>query len=133
MGTQGRFTREESRVYNIKRGLRKNGYSVQVMQRLRKRLKQMGIHTEIVTIAKSGSCYVRFVDPRMGQIRIGDHNERKWYGYKWQIRLDLKQRYTDQSKGHKRYFYPPSEIEEAARHMCNYQRVIKKNEGNKNV
>lgn len=91
------------------------------------KLAQADILTEVVTIAAGGSCYFRFMDERMGKCRVGDHNERQRYGYKWQMRSDIDKAYVDSSKGHKQFFYPSQDVDAAASHMINYYAAIHRN------
>ena len=83
------------------------------------------IDLNIVTVAESGSIYLEFDDFRMGKVRIGDHDERKRYGYKWQIRTDMDEILIDKQKGHNRFFYPAVRVRGAAHHMSNYLKKIK--------
>ncbi|HYE38181.1 hypothetical protein [Methylocaldum sp.] len=98
-----------------------------IAQELRKRLEAYGIKTEIKTIAAWGSIYITCEDSRMGQIRIGDHDERDRYGYRWQVRTDLEEIAIDTSKGHRRFFYPPSELAAMAKRMKQYHIRILEN------
>lgn len=43
--------------------------------------------------ARSGSAYIRFKDERMGSIRVGDHDGREKYKYKFNVRADIKKSY----------------------------------------
>lgn len=87
-------------------------------------LVEVGLPTDVVAKAKSGSCYLRFDDSRMGQIRIGDHDERECYGYRWHIRLDIDEAFADDSKGHNQFFYPAESLGEAVMHMLSYSAKI---------
>lgn len=99
----------------------------QVCQLLQQKLFDAGLNTSIITEANTGSIYLEFEDGRMGKIRIGDHDERRAYGYRWQIRLDIKFPYTDEQKKHKRFFYPPDRLNRCVAHMVNYHKVIERN------
>lgn len=83
------------------------------------------IKANIITIANTGSIYIRFKDKRMGQIRIGDHNERKKYGYKWQLRTDIDKPYEDYNKTHRRFFFPITQYKKAVDRMIRYHNSIK--------
>lgn len=96
------------------------------MNDLRDRLEAAGLRTDVVSRAATGSRYLRFEVEEMGKIRIGDHSERERYGYRWQIRTDISEPRVDETKGHRRFFYPSTALDEAVRHMVNYYRKIKK-------
>ena len=46
------------------------------------------IQAYIYHVATTGSVYIRFEDPRMGSIRIGGHEGRSNYSYKFNVRID---------------------------------------------
>jgi hypothetical protein len=104
--------------------------TVVIMKELRKMLKEKGLETQDVKVAATGSCYFRFKDDRIGKVRIGDHNERERYGYRWQVRIgqasDFK---VDSDKGHKRYFYSSNNLKAMVQHILNYYSVIIRNSG----
>lgn len=110
----------------IDRMMRKAPVQVRVMQQLRFDLWRHGLYTRIISIGTTGSCYIGFVDQRMGKIRVGDHPERKKYGYRWQVRLDLKVSYMNEDKGHPRYFYPAADLEKVVGHMARYLTAIRR-------
>ena len=82
----------------------------EAMAYARERLAEAGFQTTVISVAQTGSCYVAFDDLRMGKIRFGDHNERERYGYRWQIRTDLRLPKENTAKGHKRFFYPSDKL-----------------------
>lgn len=49
-----------------------------------------GVKAYIWHVAKTGSVYIRFYDQRIGSVRIGDHDGREQYKYKYNIRIDNK-------------------------------------------
>lgn len=100
-----------------------------IMEELRLKLGEVGILTQVEAEAVGGSCYFSFADPRMGKCRIGDHDERGRYGYRWQIRSDITKKYTCTEKGHKRFFHPADRLDIAVAHMVNYQRAIENRAG----
>jgi hypothetical protein len=102
---------------------------IEVMTLIRRELLNVGIKTKVTSVALTGSCYFEFEEPRMGKARVGDHNERERYGYRWQIRADIKTPYRDLSKGHPRFFYPFDKLEVVIAHMINYHASIKKRDG----
>lgn len=48
-----------------------------------KRLQVLGAY--LFYSAGTGSQYVKFTDPRLGSLRIGDHGGREKYRYKWNL------------------------------------------------
>jgi len=87
-------------------------------------LDKRGVEAYIIAAAASGSVYIGFKDPRMGKLRISTHEERSRYGYRWQLRTDVKVSYEDTIKGHKQFFYPADEYMRAIEHMENYYEII---------
>jgi len=83
------------------------------------------IKASIVSIAKTGSIYIKFKEQRMGKIRIGGHNKRKRYGYKWQLRTDINEAFEDYDKGHRRFFFPITQYKKAVDRMVSYHNSIK--------
>lgn len=53
-------------------------------------LKEANVESYIWHVANTGSVYIRFKDPRMCSIRIGDHNGRDKLKYKYNLRNDLR-------------------------------------------
>ena len=53
-------------------------------------LQKEGVTAYLWHKATTGSVYVRFEDPRIGSIRIGNHNGRDQYQYKFNVRSDMK-------------------------------------------
>ena len=51
-------------------------------------LASEGIECYIWHVATTGSVYIRFADPRMCSIRIGDHDGKEKLRYKYNIRSD---------------------------------------------
>ena len=94
-----------------------------------KELDTRGIKARVRKLSQSGSVYIGFDDTRIGQLRIGDHNERDRYGYRWQVRLDLERStpYTDSEKGHSRFFYSAYQLPEIAERIKKYHEAIIRN------
>lgn len=107
---------------------------VVVMRKLRAMLDTRGVKTQVISSAKTGSTYLRFLtsdgreDTRMGKIRIGDHAERQRYCFRWQIRLDIPESYTDMQKNNPRFFYSPKRLMGAVNHMLQYKAAIQRGE-----
>jgi len=98
----------------------------QAFSLLRRALDKKGIQLKIITKACSGSIYAEFEDRRMGKVRIGDHHERSRYGYRWQLRTDIKDYYDENIKGHLQFFYPVSQIDKMSLHIFNYWQSVKR-------
>ena len=76
-------------------------------------------NAKIKTIAKSGSIYIEFDVPfhttkKFGQLRIGDHPEKKYLGYRWQVRTDVDSHFTQQKEGktHTQFIFSLKEQDE---------------------
>lgn len=70
-------------------------------------LKKEGINAYIWHTATTGSVYVRFEDPRIGSVRIGNHDGREKYQYKFNIRADKKgEGFWTKSQNIWRYYQP---------------------------
>lgn len=95
-----------------------------IMKALIRGLKKKGIEAKVFKKAVSGSCYMHFKDQRMGKCRIGDHNERSRYGYRWQIRADISNPFEDSSKGHRQFYYPFTGVSDAIERMTRYYNTI---------
>lgn len=63
--------------------------------------------------AVTGSQYIKFKDPRVGSLRIGDHRGKEKYRYKWNLLAGGTRRttHTDRTE---RFFYPLDQLKE----MC---------------
>ena len=94
---------------------------------LLEKIHQAGLKAKIFKVAKSGSVYIHFADSRMGKVRVGTHNERERYGYRWQIRLDVVTPFTINDKGHKQFFYSAFDLQPAVDHMIAYKVSILRN------
>lgn len=92
----------------------------EVLNKLKDELNKEGIISEVVSIATTGSSYLRFPNNDIGGLRIGDHPERRRYGYRWQLRTDIDKPYIDRKKGHNQYFYPVTSIKELVNKIKQY-------------
>lgn len=91
-----------------------------LMRELIARLAAEGIKLTLYKFAASGSIYLRFEDRRMGQVRIGNHDEYAHLGYRWQIRPGVPVPRVDRTKAHERYFYGAAHLRKAVAHMASY-------------
>ena len=97
--------------------------TIEIKNILLKRLKKFGAidwHESL-----NGSCYIKFYDDRLGQCRVGNHDEKGGLGYRWQVRSDIKEKYTSRKKGHNQFIYPSSDLEGLVLHISNYLNKIK--------
>lgn len=96
-----------------------------------RRFKSHGIETYIYHVATTGSVYVKFTDERLRSIRIGNHNGRSKYRYKWNLRSDVKRHYTENDRGATRfYFNMDTELPMFIQRVLQYYNTIKRNEVN---
>lgn len=96
----------------------------QIADNLILQLKIYNIDAAIFKVADTGSVYVHFTNPKLGKLRVGDHNEKKDLGYRWQIRTDITDSEVKQNKGHNQFFYPVDQIPQFLRHIRNYYNKI---------
>lgn len=73
------------------------------------KLKRYNIKCYINNVAKTGSIYLK-IDNFKWSIRIGNHNGREKYKYKYNIRFDIKTGYSEIDNGIERYYYAPNQI-----------------------
>lgn len=52
-------------------------------------LNKRGMEAYIYHTATTGSIYIRFANPNMKSIRVGDHEGREKYSYKFNLRSDV--------------------------------------------
>lgn len=91
-------------------------------------MERVGLEPYVYVLALSGSCYIRFTEPRLRSLRIGDHNGRVKYKYKWNLRADCGNYVEKVEDGVKRFFYPILEYMDMVNHMRNYLRTIRRND-----
>ena len=61
--------------------------------------------------AASGSQYIKFLDPRLGSLRIGDHEGKPHLAYRWNIHTDTSYLwYFEEGDKGVRYYYTPEEL-----------------------
>lgn len=61
--------------------------------------------------AETGSIYIKFREPLLRSIRISDHPGRSKYKYKWNIRCDIDEPFTEEDHGITRHYFPPDQID----------------------
>lgn len=67
-------------------------------------LERKGIVAFIYHGALTGSVYVKFGDSRLRSLRIGDHDGRSKYKYKWNLRSDIASSGEIMDHGVRRFF-----------------------------
>lgn len=114
------------RVYDPpkRRKYPKDKRSKELANTLKGLLKKRGLRINGINQAASGSCYISFPDDRIGQCRIGNHEELSGLGYRWHVRWDMKERSVNRSKGHNQFIYPSNELEDLVSHIYNYYQKI---------
>ena len=74
------------------------------------RLNEHGLEAYVWSKATTGSCYIRFKDPRMCSIRIADHNNIEKFKYKYNLRSDIKSFSFKKEDNIWRMFYPLTHV-----------------------
>lgn len=75
------------------------------------RLEAKGIKAYIWHVATTGSIYIRFEEQRMSSVRIGDHDGREKYKYKWNLRSDIKKEFMQKEDGIWRLYFPLNAVD----------------------
>ena len=83
---------------------------------LLEKLEENNIKAYLYCEAKSGSFYIKMENKRLGSIRISDHEGRKKYKYKYNVRFDMLDSFTEIDRNVKRFYCPPKQ----------YRKIIKK-------
>jgi len=86
-----------------------------------KKLKAQGIEAHIYNVAQTGSIYIRFARKEFCSLRIGDHDGREKYKYKFNLRSDIENFYEEIDKNIRRYYYPFSDVDELVQSIRRFQ------------
>lgn len=78
-------------------------------------------------VSLNGSTYIKFDNANIGSLRISDHKEREKYGYRWNLRFDIKEKRIVDDRKYKQYYYPLLMTEELCKHMINFDKKIEEN------
>ena len=89
-------------------------------------LNKKGIKAYVWCRAKTGTVYIRFEDPRMCSIRIGDHDGREYLRYKYNVRSDIKEFRMEQDNNVTRLYYPINSIGLLIHHLQKRKEFISK-------
>lgn len=74
-------------------------------------LTEKGIECYVWCKATTGSAYIRFNDSRMCSIRLGDHEGKSEYKYKYNVRSDVKKSYAKKENDIWRLYYPVHDLQ----------------------
>lgn len=113
---------------------RTGSLGIQILHNLRdqvlKELKTLGAYQYYS--AASGSQYVKFKDPRLGSVRIGDHRGKEKYRYKWNlIAGGIRRSFWDGNC--LRYYFPIDELDEMCEQITAFRRQLLQNYGEYDV
>jgi len=87
-----------------------------------KALQTAGLKPYISVVAISGSLYIKFNNPALRSLRVGNHDGRGKYKYKWNLRDDWKIISTEIDK-YPRFYYPSQDYEEMIEDMKRFINV----------
>ena len=94
-------------------------------QELLDKLSEYGLDPRLYNDSiTTSSYYIKFELEGMRSLRVGDHNGKAKYGYKWNLRSDIDKSYTDESRGFKQFFYHISDFKKMIEHMIRYKHYV---------
>ena len=91
-------------------------------------LERANLDPYVYHVALTGSFYIKFKLEGMRSLRVGDHNGKIKYSYKWNLRTDIDKSYETIDRGIKRFFYHIDDIQKMVSHMKAYERYAMKKE-----
>ena len=56
--------------------------------------------------ARTGSVYIKFENSGLRSLRVGDHDGKEKYRYKWNLRYDINKSYSENDNGVMRHYFP---------------------------
>lgn len=80
-----------------------------IKQYIIRTLKKYGFAVQLYQSHSSNSVYIKVDYGLCNTIRISDHRGKALLAYRFNLRKDVKSRYTDKSKPHVQYMYPFSD------------------------
>lgn len=83
----------------------------------------------IYHVSRWNSVYLKFKDIRLCSVRIGDHNGREKYRYKWNIEVDGKTR-IDNDNNARRFYFSDSDLNAFILRIKQYKTTIDNNDYN---
>lgn len=90
-------------------------------------LRMAGLEPYVYAVTSTQSCYVKFADDRLRTLRISDHEGKKKYSYKWNLRKDYSNPTSFKDGKVVRYVYPAKLYKDMVNHIKNYHNKIKQN------
>ena len=87
-------------------------------------LKPLGAY--IFHKAKTDSVYVKFEDKRIGSLRIGDHDGREKYKYRWNLRSDMVTERVIKDNHVRRFYFPINKTYTLCKAIKGYADAIKR-------
>lgn len=89
-------------------------------------LKELNAY--IKNMSKYGTIYIAFKNNELlRQIRIGDHDGREKYKYKWNLRNDIPKEFIDIDKGISRYYYTFFDVDKLINDIKNKYKQLQEN------
>jgi len=70
-------------------------------------LKKLNLEPYIYHKAMTGSIYIKFKNNKIGSLRLGDHDGREKYRYRFNVRSDMAGTNTFEDRGVIRYYASP--------------------------
>lgn len=93
-------------------------------------LLDLGAH--IYKVADSGSVYIKFEQSGLGSLRIATHHGMLKYRYRWNLRKDLDEHYSENDRGVVRYWFSWDELDLFYDKIRLFSATMPKAEGEKN-
>lgn len=97
-----------------------------VVRRIEQELKGFGLKKYYV--AQTGSTYLRFRDSRLRSVRVGDHDGREKYRYKWNLRSDIPSSFERNDRTICRFYFTFNNISAFVKRVKEYHQDICKQE-----
>lgn len=85
-------------------------------------LVEWGLDPYVFHVARTGSCYIKFMDEDLRSLRLANHNNIEKYRYKWNYRIDIQdgEPWLEVDGNVVRYFYPKNKAEQLANDMFDF-------------
>ena len=94
----------------------------ELRRRVLTELKDLGAY--VYYSATTGSIYIKFEDARLCSLRIGDHDGKEKYKYKWNLRFDIKDSYETWDGGVRRFYFPITQVSKFVTRLRKYYSTI---------
>jgi hypothetical protein len=91
-------------------------------------IKELNIYNPYIhAVSSHGSIYIKFKNlALLRTIRIGDHNGRFKYRYKWNLRSDILKSHIEMDRWFERFYYTFEDTGKMVKDICNYYNKIYK-------